>query len=330
MNARKFAGLTGLLSADRPVIIQPHDYPDHDAVCSAFGLMKLLAHKGFRAIIRYRGAIPSASLQAIIDKFSIPVEPHSSEDPVDADVIVVDSGPGNGNITLVPGRLVGNIDHHLSASPPDCPFVDVRTDVGACSSIVADYWFEEGVEPDTKTATALIAGIQTDTDFLTRRVSETDLDAFYRLFPLAGVEWTARVIKASLSVEDLSTISEAISGGVIYAGCYFALLSQSCSQEVLAILADFLMRLREIRLVVIIETGESLYRVSARSKDPELSAASALVQALEGIGTGGGHVDMAGGVIRKDAFPGADAMWKRFVRAAWVGSGLSGDGATLG
>lgn len=315
--------LLASLDPSRLVIIQPHDFPDHDAVAAAFGLFRLLCQCSFRCIIRHCGAIPSMSLQALIERLAIPVLEYKEEDQdPNAQIVVVDSNPNNGNVGKIKGTIIAVIDHHQFFVESKYPFTDIRIDVGACSSIIASYWIDLDKTPDVQVASALIAGIQTDTDFLTRSVSQSDMDAFYNLYSIAGSEITAKIIKTSLSVEDIPVISQALQKGVVYAGCYFVLLNIACSQEVLAIVADFLIRLREIRMVVIVETGNLFYRVSMRSKDPALSAAKALGSALLGIGTGGGHGNMAGGVIRKKDFPGEQELWKRFVKAAWEGSSL--------
>ena len=44
-------------------------------------------------------------------------------------------------------------------------------------------------------------------------------------------------------------------------------------------------------------------KLSVRSEDPEIHAGKLLHEALEGIGNGGGHAAMGGGLIGKERLP---------------------------
>ena len=46
--------------------IQPHDFPDQDAIASAFALQKLLEHFDYRAGIVYAGELQRQSLSEMV------------------------------------------------------------------------------------------------------------------------------------------------------------------------------------------------------------------------------------------------------------------------
>ena len=73
-------------------------------------------------------------------------------------------------------------DHHKTYEAAEYLFSDIRPEVGACASMMADYMFRYNVDIDTKMATALLYGIKVDTANLTRGVSQLDLDVFYKLY----------------------------------------------------------------------------------------------------------------------------------------------------
>jgi nanoRNase/pAp phosphatase (c-di-AMP/oligoRNAs hydrolase) len=320
---KKFAELVRLLrkaSVSGPVVIQTHDFPDHDAAAAAFALSSLLARKGFGSRLFYRGAITSYSLRTMISELEIPlkrVRTKAGEDLRDCPCILVDGNPLNSNAKPVTANLFGVVDHHPAAEPEDCPFTDIRTGYGSCASIAADYWEEAGLKPERNVATALIMGIEMDTDFLSRRVSRSDIDALHRLFFAGDWEFGTRVVKTSLSKTDLPVFERAVSKLRIYNQLLFSFIPVETSQEVISIVADFFLRFREILVTVIIESEGAECHVSVRSRDPGISAAKLILAALEGIGEGGGHDYMAGGLLYEDRKQktSEEELFRRFTRA---------------
>ncbi|MCX7655285.1 MAG: DHHA1 domain-containing protein [Treponemataceae bacterium] len=303
-----------------PLIIQPHDFPDHDAVASAFGLQRLLDVHGYTSQILHRGELRSHSLLSMIQAFHIPLTQIQIKEkqegvPVNALCLIVDGSPNNANARPLTKNLLGVIDHHPNPGLLSCPFQDIRTSYGACSSIIADYWDETGIVPDRDTATTLLLGIQIDTDFLSRRVSPADLNAHHRLFFRADWQFATRLARSSLSIQNLPTFSRAIQKAQIQRGLFFTVLSEDCSQELISIMADFFLRFKEVRLTVIAETGGESCHISVRSRSPEISAAAFIKRALAGIGEGGGHDHMAGGTIYTSLYPGEEQLFKRFLEA---------------
>lgn len=305
-------------SPSRAVVVQPHDHPDHDAAAAAFGLSQLLSRFGFLPHLLHRGRVRSHSLTAMISELKIPLERIRETLPPDledAPCIMVDGSPTNTNAQPITSRLVGVVDHHPNPGALTCPFLDIRTSYGACSTLVADYWLDAGMDPDRDTATALLMGIQMDTDFLGRRVSPADLEAHRRLFFRADWEFGTRVVKASLSIADLPGFQYAVAHSRTWGPLFFTVLRMDCSQELISIMADFFLRLKEISVTVIVETGGGRPHVSVRSRSNDISAGAVVKLALSGIGEGGGHDHMAGGVIRSVTCPSEEALFDRFVEA---------------
>ncbi|MDR3123127.1 MAG: DHH family phosphoesterase [Treponema sp.] len=314
-----FFGSSGPMKAPlRRVVIQTHDFPDHDAMASAFALSLLLERFGFVPKLLYRGIIRSYSLWSMISDLAIPVTRITgevSEEWRHTPCIVVDGNPTNSNAQQMTDLLLGVIDHHGNSEQPDCPFVDIRTDYGACSSIIESYWHELNLSPDKIAATALLMGIQMDTDFLSRRVHRADLDALHRIFLTADWEYGSRVVKAALSKKDLNSLQTAIANARMQEGIFFSVINEEITQEVISILADFFLRLREVSITILVENKGETRPVSVRSQLQGVSAARVIQAALQGIGEGGGHDYMAGGLL----FPGTeisdDDLFERFFSA---------------
>lgn len=312
---RPFETLIGILDTSRKIIVQAHDFPDHDAIASAFGLASLLRRSGINASITAGGSIGGISLSAMIERVAIDIEPFPDEAGTDeagsAQVIVVDGSPANGTVARIAGDLVGVIDHHPASLTPDCFFKDIRVDSGSCASIIWSYWKESGQEPDVRAATALLAGIQLDTDFLSRRVSPLDLEAHHALFFLGDRELAREVVRTTLSVSQLPHIGEALSNCKIKGDVLVCEIGRDCASELLSVLADFLLRLREIAFVAVVEARGPEYRLSARTRDPRVDAGEVIRLALEGIGEGGGHRHMAGGILKPGLYPGGEGLLER-------------------
>ena len=57
----KLSTLCSVLNKDQPVLVQTHDFPDHDALGAAYALLKLLETYGYKVEIAYGGHIQSLS-----------------------------------------------------------------------------------------------------------------------------------------------------------------------------------------------------------------------------------------------------------------------------
>jgi nanoRNase/pAp phosphatase (c-di-AMP/oligoRNAs hydrolase) len=311
-----FQSLLSGLDLSRQVVIQAHDFPDHDAVGAAYALSHLLTERGCEVILSYGGDIQSASLAEEIEVLSIPI--NAAQDAGirdDAQVIVIDGFVGNSNITGLRGEIFGVIDHHSPPSEPDIPFHDIREDFGACCTIVYSYYRETASEMTESIATALLIGLMMDTGFMTRGVSEPDLEAFTDLFFRGDWQLGSKLLKNSLSLRDLGLFREAINACIVAGDFCFVPVTKECTQEVMALVADFFLGLRELSFVVVVEPDREEYRLSVRSEDNTRPADVIIRKALDGIGAGGGHIHMGGGSIPRDLYPGEEGLRKRFIEA---------------
>lgn len=298
----------------KKLAIQTHDFPDHDALASAWALSRLLSRIGYRVPVIYRGKIQSHALMAMVKELDIQlfeVQIDKEDQWQDWQIILVDGSPNKSNAQPIGREVFGVIDHHPQPGNLDCPWVEIRSSYGSCSSIVADLWQEAGIELDQKTATALLMGIQMDTDFLSRGVSPMDLAAFHRIFFIADWQFGTRTLKTSLAIDDLDKIEMAISRCKLRPPLLFTEIPVNCRPELISVLADFFLRLKEVLVSVIIEAGGDQYRISIRSRDEKFCANDLIGYMVQGVGKGGGHEHMAGGAILPHHYPRADYLYKR-------------------
>ena len=171
------------------VFIQTHNFPDPDAVSSAFGLQRLLKINNISSTICYKGDVNrslAARMVSVLEIEIVNIE-NISEMSICDEIILVDSQKGNSNILDLIGRETICIDHHPTFQKETYLFDDIRPWVGACASIIAEYYLENNISIDKEVATALLVGIKIDTANLTRNVSDLDLDMFYYLYKKADL-----------------------------------------------------------------------------------------------------------------------------------------------
>ena len=142
--------------------------PDPDAIGSAYGLQQLFRQLGIEASLCYDGNIDKLSAAKMLKTFNIVMFSKIELAGVlndDDCIICVDSQPYGGNITDLTGIEIATIDHHPVVEKTlntEYVFKDIRK-VGACCSIITEYFTLMEKEPDTATATALLHGIKMDT-----------------------------------------------------------------------------------------------------------------------------------------------------------------------
>lgn len=291
--------LIDLLRGEGPVFIQTHNFPDHDAVASAYALQYLLESEGIAPGLIYEGAIQRDSLLALIRELNIQIKPAREYAIKPANkIIIVDGCKGNRNVTDLIGDEVAVIDHHRSRSPDDVPYSDIRPYYGACATLVLDYFNSLQLDLTRSIATALLTGLLVDTALLTRGVSEEDVTAYSIFYRFADIPFVNTILRNNIQQGDLNFYRKALEKVRIqdrFAFCYF---EEGCNQNLLGIIGDFFLSLREVDFVFLCARNGGQINFSLRSEVEKWNAALIVQDILKGEGFGGGHRDMAGGIMR--------------------------------
>lgn len=288
------------------VYIQTHNFPDPDALASAFGLQQLLKYRGIEADICFKGKIERYNTDKMRELMGIKlldVEDLSAILTDEDEVILVDAQKGNSNIIDITGDEIICIDHHPLNDKFHYRFADIRPEIGACASIIASYFFENEIPMDETTATALTFGIRMDTMNLSRGVSKLDVEMIYRMFDLCDKEMIHMLQNSNLYFEDLMAYSRAISSIQVYGNVSFADTGKNCPAALIASVSDFMLALVTVSFSVVYSRNDEGIKLSVRSEKKVLDAGKIVNKALEGVGSGGGHAAMAGGFV---PFTGSD------------------------
>lgn len=281
------------------IYIQTHNFPDPDAISSAFGLQKLLKCENIDAKIIYTGEIDRLSTIKMIKELNIDIYRMDSlpEITKNDEIILVDAQRGNSNITDTCSDRVLCIDHHRIFGQSQYRYDDIRSDVGACASIITEYYKEAGIEPDRDICTALLYGIKIDTANLTRGVSQLDLDMFYYLYYRADLELISKLETSTLQMSDLHAYANAINSIKVIDNISFANTGYNCPEALIATISDFMLDISEVSISIVYSYKKEGIRLSVRCDRGVYDAGLITNEALKGVGKGGGHASMAGGFI---------------------------------
>jgi nanoRNase/pAp phosphatase (c-di-AMP/oligoRNAs hydrolase) len=295
------AGLLQALEGPAPLVILPHDNPDPDALASAAALKFLVRElAGKEAVIAQGGIVGRAENRAMLTYLNIDLRPVGELNLANgALVALVDTQPGRTNNSLPAGvKPTVVIDHHPAYDQYDgVPFLDLREAYGATSTILTEYVRESRLEIDSKIATALFYGIMAETQDLGRESTPADIAAAQFLYPYANKRRLGKIENARVPREYFAAFHEAIERAQIYGCVVVSVLPQVQYPDMVAEVADFLLRLDEVEWACAIGRFEDYLHVSLRTTEREVNAGDVLQQVL-GSRWAGGHDMIAGGRMR--------------------------------
>lgn len=287
------------------VFIQTHNFPDPDALGSAYGLRNLLRNFGIEACLCHKGGIDNVGIQVAMAKYDIPFLEYDqiTDMTLDDKIILVDGQKFNANMTDLPGDEVACVDHHPINHKSGYLYEDIRN-CGACASIITAYFGELGVPIDEKSATLPLYGLQTDTDYLRRGVTALDIDAFSALFPLADGATLQELSGSAMSATDLEAFGKAIEKVSPRDGLGLVAVPFACGDYLIARIADFLLQVAEIETAVVYCKRPDGVKFSARTQRPDVHCGEALSACLlsEG-GSAGGHPHVGAGFLPREKAP---------------------------
>lgn len=278
--------------------LQTHNFPDPDAIASAYGLQQFLKIYGIETELCYDGKIDKLATKRMIQEFKIDIKSFDEiHDMEESDYIVtIDGQKYNANFTDLPGNEVACIDHHPTYKECTYRYKDVRI-VGACSSLIAQYYVKSREKMSEDVATALMYGLRMDTASLTRGVTGLDIDMFSYLYKYADNNKITKFYINVMEMSDLKAYGAAIENIKIKVQVGFAHIPFECNDALIAMISDFILSLNEVNCSIVYANRDSGYKLSVRSIDENTHAGKLTSEALRNIGDGGGHAAMAGGVI---------------------------------
>ena len=304
----------------RTVWIQTHNFPDPDAIASAFALQELLGHFGIAARLCHDGEIDKLSSVKMLTRLGAELHPyHEIRDEMRPDdtIVLVDCQKNAGNTTDFIGDEAAVIDHHPTFEQAEYQYADLRI-TGACASLVADYFRALGVEPSRNAATALLYGIRMDTLQFSRGVTGFDIEMFSFLFSYVDQTLLQELETNNMEFGDLHAYGASIDHIRVFGVVGFSYLDFECPDALVGMLSDFLLSLVEVEVVVLYAKRKGGFKFSFRSERTDVNAGILAQQGLKGWGSGGGHATMAGGFVPREKLEAEDEQVYDAVQSHFV------------
>jgi nanoRNase/pAp phosphatase (c-di-AMP/oligoRNAs hydrolase) len=294
--------LVAVIQRPGSLVVLPHDNPDPDALACAATLRYIAKSlTGKEATIALGGFVGRAENRAMVRYLNIPLVPAEELPLGDPSTIValVDTQPGRTNNSLPAGvRPDIVIDHHPAyADLGDLPFSDLREGYGATATILTEYLKSSRLPVETKIATALFYGIMAETQDLGREATAVDMEASHFLYPHTNKRRLSKIENARVPREYFCGFRDAIQGAAIHDKAIISILGELRYPDMVAEMADFLLRLEGMEWAAAIGHYQEFLYVSLRTTQRDVNA-GALLQRVLGSEHAGGHDMIAGGRVR--------------------------------
>lgn len=284
------------------IVIQCHDNPDADAICSGYVLYRYFESHGKKVRFIYSGnfEISKSNLVYLIKKLRIPIEYVPKLRTKPELLLMTDCQYGEGNVTKIIAKEIAVIDHHqVSGNLPKLN--EVRSNLGSACTVIWNLIKIDDEEKfiDKKIATALYYGLYSDTNAFSEIAHPLDRDM------IDSLKYDKALI---LKLKNMNlTLKEARIAGVAMLGVeyhkdnrYAILRSEPCDPNILGLIGDFIVGVDTIDVCLVYSVLPFGTKFSVRSCVPETRADELASFIAERIGSGGGHPEKAGGLLKNE------------------------------
>ena len=297
------------------VAVLLHPNPDPDAMATGIGVASLAEQVGTDATVQYAGQVRHQENRAFQTVLELDIDQidHVSDLAAEHVILVDHNRPRGfaGSDSVLPFAIV---DHHPGDGTGEV-FTDVRTDYGAASSIVSEYFENVGAKPvpsakhatevdapytvPSTVATGLLYGILTDTKQLTAGCSAADFEAAGFLYPGVDEDQLDRIANPAVSREVLELKARAIAGRDVRGPFAVSDVGRVSNADAIPQAADELVQLEGVTAVVVIGERNGVLHLSGRSRDDRVHMGRTLGSVISDVkdGSAGGHARMGGGQL---------------------------------
>ncbi len=310
--------LRATLAASDEIAVLTHPNPDPDALACALAVRELAETVETETTIYYPGEIRHEENLALVSELGIQATRlRDASDLAERDVVLVDHNQPRGFAGAGGVEAYAVIDHH-PGDGEGAAFTDVRSEYGACASLMAEYlqrlgWrtTDDGADESRPSmpeslATALVYGIRTDTAGFTRGCTAAEFDAAAYCSSRADPDTIERVSNPPMPPETMDVRARAVLDRVQRGAFVCTHAGEVPSPDAVTQAADDLLRMKEVRAVVVGGTCDGTLHLSGRAIEGSVDIGETLSTAIEGIpmADAGGHTRMGGGQLSVDHMAG--------------------------
>ena len=284
------------------IVIQCHYNPDADAICSGYVLYRYFQayHKKVRFIYSGNFEISKSNLVYLIKKLRIPIEYVQTLKTKPELLLMTDCQYGEGNVHKFCAKEIAVIDHHqVSGNLPKIN--EVRSNLGSSCTVIWNLLKIEDEDKllDKKVSTALYYGLYSDTNAFSEMSHPLDRDMIDSLdYDKALI---LRLKNMNLTLKEARIAGVAMLGVEYHKDNHYAILrSEPCDPNILGLIGDFIVAVDTIDVCIVYTVLNFGTKFSIRSCVPETRADELAAFLSARIGSGGGHTEKAGGLLKNE------------------------------
>lgn len=286
----------------RSIVIQCHDNPDADAICSGYVLYRYFESHGKKVRFVYSGnfEISKSNLVYLIRRLRIPIEYVNRLSSKPDLLLMTDCQYGEGNVRKFNAKEVAVIDHHqVSANLPRLN--EVRSNLGSACTVI---WYLLKIENeekllDRKVSTALYYGLYSDTNAFSEIAHPLDRDMIDSL--KYDKSLIMRLKNMNLTLKEAKIAGVAMLGIEYHKDNNYAILrSEPCDPNILGLIGDFIVAVDTVDVCIVYSILSFGIKFSIRSCVTETRADELAAFISNKIGSGGGHMEKAGGLLKNE------------------------------
>ncbi len=295
-----------------PLLIMTHNYPDPDALASAFALSYLSQqYFGITSKIAYAGVIGRSENKAMVRYLKIPLRKFRPDHLKKfRNIALVDTQPKFQNNAFPEDRRATIIiDQHASAEKPAADLSVIDTNCGATCVIVANALLLQGEPIPAKIATALVYGILTDTLGLYRARRPDVIQTYLSIIPFCDLRLLAQIQYPSRSKSFFVTLHRALNKAILHRHLLVSHLGFVENPDLVSQMADFLLTYEGTRWAFCTGRFKGSIYVSLRSSRSGVQAGEILRSMFENHRDAGGHGNIAGGSYKIAKNP-TEEQWR--------------------
>ncbi|MDR0878116.1 MAG: DHH family phosphoesterase [Treponema sp.] len=303
------------ISSYKNVVIQCHNAPDADAIGAGYALQCYLKSLGVSAHLIYGGPneLAKPNLRMLINELKIDLAKVSALPPETDLLITVDCQYGESNVQKFAAPAVAIIDHHR-AKTTEGENILIRPDLASCSTLVWDLLRNKSFEIDNNynVCNALYYGLFTDTNELSEMRHPLDRD-------LADLPYDAALVRklknSAITLDELTIVSNALKNYQVInrIGLFQA---SPCDQNLLGFTSSIAQQIDGLDCCVAYCVLPLSIKLSIRCCTREIMANEFVAFLCDGVGSGGGNLEKAGGAINaKECLADAPAFLTNRIKA---------------
>lgn len=285
------------------IVIQCHDNPDPDAIGSGYALYEYFKYhnKNVRLIYSGKLKITKPNILMIINEFNIPIE-YVEQIDVDGLLITVDCQYGAGNVTKLKATDIAIIDHH-QPEVEEIQKSEIKSFLASACTVVWDLLCKENFDINhyIGVSTALYYGLFTDSGGFSEIYHPLDKDMQESLKVDSCM--IRKLKNCVLTLPELEIAGMALIRHSYNAANKFVVVkAQECDPNILGFISDLALQVDSVNVCIVYNEINRGIKFSVRSCVKEVMANELAAYLSEGIGSGGGLIEKAGGFIRHNEF----------------------------